>query len=44
LDKLSKRAQAITCAEQALTIYEQIEAPSAATVRAQLAEWRTTQE
>jgi len=40
LDKLGERAQAITCAEQALTIYEQIEHPGAAKVRAQLTEWR----
>ena len=40
LDQLGERAQAIQHAEQALTIYEQIEDPNAAEVRAQLAAWR----
>jgi len=44
LDKLGERAQAITCAEQALMIYEQIEDPHAARMRAQLAKWRTAQD
>ena len=40
LDQLGERAQAIQHAEQALTIYEQIEDPRAMQVRAQLAAWR----
>lgn len=40
LDQLGERTQAIPHAEQALSIYEQIENPTAAKVRAQLAEWR----
>lgn len=40
LDQLGERAQAIQHAEQALNIFERIEDPSAARVRAQLAEWR----
>jgi tetratricopeptide (TPR) repeat protein len=40
LDQLGERAQAIHHTEQALIIFEQIEAPSAAKVRAKLAEWR----
>ena len=39
-DKTTPRTQAIQHAEQALTIYEQIEDPNVAQVRAQLAEWR----
>ena len=39
LDELGERAQAIQYAEQAFTIYEQIEHPNSAEVRAQLAEW-----
>jgi tetratricopeptide (TPR) repeat protein len=38
--KLSDRAQAIARAEAALRIYEAIEDPNAAKVRAALAEWR----
>ena len=44
LDVLGECAQAITCAEQALTIYEQIEDPYAAKVRARVAKWRTEQD
>jgi len=40
LDQLGERAQAIRYAERALTIFEQIEDPNAAQVRAQLAAWR----
>ena len=40
LDQLGEHSQATRHAEQALTIYEQIEDPNAAQVRAQLAEWR----
>ena len=40
LDQLGERAQAIQRAEQALTIFEQIEDPRAAEVRAKLAAWR----
>jgi len=40
LEHLGERAQAIQNAEHALTIYEQIEDPNAAQVRAQLATWR----
>jgi tetratricopeptide (TPR) repeat protein len=40
LDKLGDRAGAIAHAEAALEIYEQIESPTAARVRAVLAEWR----
>jgi tetratricopeptide (TPR) repeat protein len=40
LDKLSDRAQAIARAEAALRIYEAIEDPNAAKVRAALSEWR----
>jgi len=40
LDKLGKRDQAIANAGAALEIYEQIEDPNAAKVRAQLAQWR----
>jgi tetratricopeptide (TPR) repeat protein len=39
LDQLGDRGQAVHHAEQALTIFEQIEAPIAARVRAKLAEW-----
>ena len=39
-EKLNDRAQAITRAEAALKIYEAIEDPNAAKVRAELAEWR----
>ncbi len=39
-DLLGNRAEAITSAEAALKIYEVIEDPNAAQVRAQLAEWR----
>ena len=44
LDVLGECAQAITCAEQALMIYEQIEDPYAAKVRARVAKWRTEQD
>jgi hypothetical protein len=40
LDQLGEGAQAILHAEQALTIYEQIEDPNAAKVRTKLAAWR----
>ncbi len=40
LDKLGDRVQAIAHAAAALEIYEAIEAPNAAQVRAKLAEWR----
>ena len=40
LDQLGDRAQAIHHAEQALTIFEEIEDPNAAKARAQLAAWR----
>ena len=40
LDHLGERAQAIQHAEQALTIFEQIEHHYAARVRAKLAAWR----
>jgi tetratricopeptide (TPR) repeat protein len=40
LDKLGDRAQAIAHGEAALGVFEQIEHPSAARVRKQLAEWR----
>lgn len=40
LDALGDRAQAITHAKAALEIYEQIESPLAASVRAMLAQWR----
>jgi tetratricopeptide (TPR) repeat protein len=40
LHQLGNRAQAIQYAEQSLIIREQIEDPRAATVRAQLTEWR----
>ncbi|HMD86568.1 MAG TPA: hypothetical protein VKO18_17925 [Terriglobia bacterium] len=40
LDKLGDRAQAIAHAEAALKIYEAIEDPNSAKVRAQLAQWR----
>ena len=40
LDTLGERAQAIARAEASLKIYEEIEAPAAAQVRAKLAEWR----
>jgi tetratricopeptide (TPR) repeat protein len=40
LYKLGERAQAIQHAEQALTIYEQIEDPRIAKVRAKIAAWR----
>jgi hypothetical protein len=39
LDQLGERGQAIQYAEQALAIYEQIEDPLAAKVRAELAAW-----
>ncbi|MBI5819224.1 MAG: tetratricopeptide repeat protein [Verrucomicrobia bacterium] len=39
-DKLGQRDEAIRRAEAALTIFEQIEAPHAAKVRARLAEWK----
>lgn len=39
MDQLGERAQAIQQAEQALAILEQIEDPSAAKVRLQLAAW-----
>jgi hypothetical protein len=38
--RINQHQQAIEHAEQALTIYEQIEDPNAAKVRAKLAEWR----
>jgi tetratricopeptide (TPR) repeat protein len=40
LDQLGERAQAIQYIEQALIIYEQLENPYAAKLRAQLAAWR----
>ena len=40
-DSLGNRAEAINCAEAALKIYEAIEDPNAAMVRAGLAKWRT---
>ena len=40
LDQVGEHAQAIQHAEQALNIFEQIEGPDAAQVRAKLAEWR----
>jgi len=40
LDQPGERAKAIQHAEQALTIYEQIEDPYTTQVRAQLAAWR----
>jgi tetratricopeptide (TPR) repeat protein len=40
LEKLGDRAQAIACAEAALQIFEAIEHPAAATVRAQLEKWK----
>ena len=40
LDQLGERAQAIQHADQALTIFEQIEGPNADKVREQLATWR----
>ncbi|HSE18742.1 MAG TPA: hypothetical protein VLB46_16920 [Pyrinomonadaceae bacterium] len=40
LDQLGERREAIRHAEQAITIYEQIEDPYAAKVRAKLATWR----
>jgi tetratricopeptide (TPR) repeat protein len=43
LDQRGKRANAIQYAEQALTIYEQIEDPQVAKVRAQLAAWHGKQ-
>ncbi len=42
LDKLGDRAEAIARAEAALKIYEAIEDPAAAKVRAQLEEWKGT--
>ena len=39
LNGLGERAQAIQHAEQALTVYDQIESPHAEQVRARLAEW-----
>ena len=39
LDQLGEHAQAIQNAEQALILFEQIEAPFVAQVRAQLAAW-----
>jgi hypothetical protein len=40
LAQLGQRAQAIQHAEQSLAIFEQIEDPNTAKVRAKLAEWR----
>jgi hypothetical protein len=40
LDQLGKPTQAIHHAEQALTIFDQLEHPNAAKVRAKLAAWR----
>jgi hypothetical protein len=40
LDGLGNRSEAITRAESALQIYEAIEDPNAAKVRAKLAAWR----
>lgn len=40
LDELDERRRAVECAEAALKIYEEIESPYAAMVRARLAEWR----
>ena len=40
LDQLGQRAEAIPHAERALEIYEQIEDPNTAKVRAKLAVWR----
>jgi hypothetical protein len=40
LRKLGDRAQAIAHAEAALEIFEAIESPNAAKVRAALAQWR----
>ena len=40
LDQLGEHTQAIQHAEQALTIFDQIEDPNAAKVRAKLAAWR----
>jgi hypothetical protein len=40
LNKLGEQAQAILRAEAALNIFEVIENPNAAKVRAKLAEWR----
>ena len=40
LDPLGDREQAIACAEAALKIYEEIEDPNRAQVRATLAGWR----
>jgi hypothetical protein len=40
LDQLDERTQAIHHAEQALTIFEQIEEPNAVKVRTQLTAWR----
>jgi hypothetical protein len=40
LEKLGDRAEAIARAEAALRIFEAIENPNAAKVRARLAEWR----
>ena len=40
LDSLGQRAKAIPLAEAALKIYEQVESPTAAKVRAWLAQWR----
>ena len=43
LDSLGDRTEAITRAAAALAIFESIEAPYAANIRATLAEWRTPQ-
>ena len=40
LDRLDKHNEAIQYAEDALSIFDQIEDPNAAKVRAQLAVWR----
>jgi hypothetical protein len=40
LDNLGDRGKAIARASESLKIYEAIEAPDAAQVRSQLAEWR----
>jgi hypothetical protein len=40
LDRLDKHNEAIQYAEEALSIFEQIEDPNAAKVRAKLAVWR----
>jgi tetratricopeptide (TPR) repeat protein len=40
LDKLGDRAEAVRRAEQAFSIYEQIESPASEDIRTQLAAWR----